>query len=698
MQFDKLFYPKSIAIVGASRREKTVGNDVVKNLVQQGYKGKIYPVNPKAKELYGKKVYADVASVPGDIDLVIVAIPAKFVTGAIDEAHKKGAGAAIVISAGCKEIGEFALENELAKYCRDKDIALVGPNCLGVINAEHSMNASFGHILPLPGNIAFVSQSGALCTAVLDYAQKLELGFSKFLSIGNKAVIDELTLLNYFADDDKTQVVAMYAEQLENAPEFIEAVKNLKAKGKPVIILKSGKTEEGASAVASHTGSLSGGDAAYEALFEQAGVIRANSISELFDLATVFSQNQISKEVRNAAILTNAGGPGVLTTDEVISSGLELAKLSDSTQKKLEEFLPPAASVKNPVDILGDAVAERYEKALSIVEADENVDSIIVILTPQSMTESAATARAVVQLKKKSVKPIVVSFLGQEAVKEGVELMRSSQISTAAFPDQAAKALAGMAKFSRASSNSNKNLSISDVDKKAVTEIFAKAKKQNQTAFPEAEALQILKPYNLPTLRSEAAYSAEQAEKLAKEINTSLALKIISKDVLHKSDAGGVKLFVEPKDASKEYEVMMERVQKNKPEAKLDGVLLMEMAPKNGMELIVGVNKVPGLGSMLMLGMGGIYVEILKDVQFAFAPLTEDDIERMVKNLKSFEILKGARGQKGFDLGTIKDVLTRINQLVVDFPEIAELDINPLLVLAKGKGAKVLDARIMLEE
>ena len=334
MSYQSLFYPKSIAVIGASRKVKTVGNDIVKNLVTQGYKGEVYPVNPKAENLYGKEVFANVADIPGAVDLAVIAVPAKFVTQVVKESHEKGARATIVISAGCKEIGNIALEKELTQVCKENEVSLVGPNCLGIINPEISMNASFAGVMPKPGNVAFVSQSGALCTAVLDYAKDLGIGFSKFMSIGNKADINELKLLKYFSEDEQTKVIAMYVEQLENAPELIDAVKAL-SKGKnakPVIILKSGKTEEGSGAIASHTGSLSGGDSAYTALFNQAGIIRANTVDEMFAYIQIFSKNSL-QEVNNVAIVTNAGGPGVLTTDEVVNSGLEMAKISEETKK-----------------------------------------------------------------------------------------------------------------------------------------------------------------------------------------------------------------------------------------------------------------------------------------------------------------------------------------------------------------------------
>ncbi len=695
MNFQALFQPQSIAIIGASSREKTVGNDVVKNLVQQGFTGQIFPINPKIDELYGVKVYHDIKDLDQKIDLVVVAIPAKFVNSAIEEAAKKGAQAAIVISAGFKEAGNFALEQELAETCKRHNIILVGPNCLGVINAEQKMNASFAAIMPEVGNVAFMSQSGALCTAVLDYAKELGLGFSKFISIGNKAALDELALIQYLHEDPQTKVICIYAEALDNAPAIIASLKKLNRgkNPKPVIILKSGKTEAGASAIASHTGSLSGGDNAYQALFDQAGIIRAQSISELFDLASVMSTNPL-KEIKSVTIVTNAGGPGVLTTDAIIENGLTMAELEKETVKKLTEFLPAAANVHNPVDVLGDAVGEVYEKTLNVLSEDKNTDAILLLLTPQSMTEPVETARAVVNLRKKTDKAIVVSLMGRDLVAEGVKLLRDNKIANTTFPESAALGLGALAKFVAWTKIKESGVKVfADVDRKKVAKIFQEARKVGKTSFPEAEAMEILRAYNFPLLKSATAKSAKEAKKILSEFNCASAMKIVSPDILHKSDVGGVMLNVTAADVESKFTEMMTVVAKNMPQAKLEGVLLMEMAPQ-GHETILGINK-NSLGSMLMFGLGGIYVEVFKDVTFAFPPLTLLEIKKMVNGLKSSSIFAGTRGQQAIDQESLISAIARLAQLSSDFPEIKELDINPLLLSASG--AKVLDARIVID-
>ena len=695
MSLDALFQPRAIAIIGASSKEKSVGNDIVENLVKQGYAGQIYPINPKIDSLHGLPVYHSVAELPEKIDLAILAIPAKFVSQEIEQAALKGAQAALVISAGFKEVGQKELEQELVATCQRLGVTLAGPNCLGVINPSWKMNASFASIMPPTGEIAFLSQSGALCTAVLDYASNLGIGFSKFLSTGNKALLQELELIKYLHADAQTKVICIYAESLENAPEMIRTLRDLNrgSTPKPIIILKSGKTAAGANAVASHTGSLSSDDAAYQALFDQAGIIRANSVSELFDLAQVFSLNQ-TQAVKKIAIITNAGGPGVLTTDAVIESGLGLAKLSESTLTKLRAFLPASASLNNPVDVLGDAMGEIYEQAIEVLIEAGEVDALIVLLTPQSMTEPNKVAQAIVKMRAVSSKPIVVSLMGKDLVADGVQILRQNKIANLTFPEPTAKALAKFAKFYDWSTMENEeNLSSTTVDRAKVASIFAKLQGEGRKSLIEVEALEIMRAYGFPLLKSVFASNAEEIVNSMQNFDSEVAIKIVSKDILHKSDVGGVVLGVSQKNIIAETKLMLERVKKNKPEAKVDGVLIMEMAPK-GIELILGINK-NSLGTMLMFGLGGIYVEVLKDVNFAFNPLNKTDALNLIQNLRANKILTGMRGAQAVDQVAIVDALSRLSQLVNDFPQIKELDINPLL--AGPTGVKVLDARIILD-
>lgn len=698
MNLEKIFYPKSIAIIGASTRIGSVGNDVLKNLIEQGYAGKIYPVNPKTESLYDLKCYPNLSAIKGAVDLIVVAVPASIVPAVIQEAADCHVKAAIVISAGFKESGQVELEKQVAKICIENDIILVGPNCLGVINPEIKMNASFAINQPDFGSLAFISQSGALCTAVLDYAQSLEIGFSKFMSIGNKAVLNEVEILKYLKTDPATKIIAMYTEQLNDAPELMEVVNSLThgKNPKPIIALKSGRTSAGASASASHTGALAGNDTAYEALFNQTGILRAQSGAELFELIQIFSNNPLCA-ARRVAVITNAGGPGVLTTDALVSGGLEMAELSAKTKEKLGEKLPPAANLHNPIDVLGDAKADRYELALNETLSDDNVDAAIVILTPQTTTEFIKTAEAIISAKKYS-KPLAAVFMGDKLVQPAVDLLRNKSVAVYSFPEQAANAFVSFNKFYENSLRPiGEVLKFTDINKQRVAEIFSQARAIGKTRFPEAEALEILKAYNFPLLKYKLVKSADEALKEAPSFGQNLAFKIFSPDILHKSDVGGIMLNISPEEAGRKYSEMIETVGKNKPDAHLEGVLMMEMAPKNGLELILGSVKDPNLGSLIMAGLGGIYVEVFKDVAFGLTPLKKSDAENLLQRLKAHRLIEGVRGGKALDKEETIEVISRLSQLLCDFPEIKELDINPLLVLEDGAGVKALDARIIIE-
>jgi acetyl coenzyme A synthetase (ADP forming)-like protein len=698
MNLDYVFTPKSIAIIGASTKEGSVGNDVVKNLVQQGYKGEIYPVNPKADELYGLKCYPSISDVPTEVEMAIFAIPAQFVPTVITEASQKGVKGAVVISAGFKEAGNKDLEDELIQVCKENNIALIGPNCLGVITPSISMNASFAKIMPKAGKVAFFSQSGALCTAVIDQALKLGIGFSKFVSMGNKAIIKEADVLNYLANDNETEVIAMYVEDLDKPKEIISAVKNLTVSTqKPVIILKSGKTKAGASASASHTGALAGDDSAYDALFKQAGIIRAENISELFDYTQAFSCNTLPKG-NKVAIITNAGGPGVITTDEILSTGMELATLSENTETELKNNLPPAANSHNPIDVLGDAKADRYQFALDTVAKDNNVDSLIVILTPQSMTEVEKTAQAIIDIKNRYQKPVIASFMGDSSVKSGVLVLNQNNVAHIEYPDNAAKALSKLYIFQKNIENQGKSdlFNFNEIDTETIRNIIDNALASGKKSFPEAEANKILEAYGFPLLQSKVVKTKEEAKDFAKNLNKEVVIKIVSPDILHKSDVGGVVVGITANEIEEKFEEMLSKVKKNVPEAQIDGVLVMELAPKTGEQLILGSTMDPALGTMIMVGLGGIYVEILKDVSFGLIPLSKIDAKRMLNDLKTSQILDGARGQAELDKTALIETMGRLSKLLTDFPEIKELDINPLLVLPKGQGVYVLDSRIVL--
>jgi acyl-CoA synthetase (NDP forming) len=611
-----------------------------------------------------------------------------------------GTKAVIVISAGFKEAGPEGalLEEEIKKIATANDITLVGPNCLGIINPHHNLNISFAKAIARPGNVAFISQSGALCSSVLDYAEEYGIGFSKFASVGNKACLDEVELLESLVHDPETKVILMYIEGMNDTSRFITRVREITQieNAKPIIALKAGRTSDGASASASHTGALAGSDEAFDALFKQAGIIRVNTVEELFIYAAAFAHNE-KLEGNQIAVISNAGGPGVLVTDELVVRGLKLAQLTPDTTEILRNGLPKAANIHNPIDVLGDAQSDRYKLALEAVVQDPNVDGIIVVLTPQSMTDVNETAIVLSNVKATTKKPIVASFMGSQSTREGEGILLRHNVANILFPESAAHAMAELYRFY----NRNKIIDAqpkkySDVNKDLVGDVLLKLKEVNQTYIPEAQALELLRAYKLPLLRHTIVKSREEILEASRTISYPVAMKIVSQDIVHKTDVGGVMLNLTPDNMPQAFDAMMKTVQHNAPTAKLDGVLLAEMAPKNGFEFVVGVNKDPTLGHLIMFGLGGVFVEVLKDVSFRLAPLTAQDAHEMIQEIKSSKLIRGTRGLPALDVEAVVDCILRISQLVTDFPQIKELDINPLLVLPKGEGVRVLDARIVL--
>lgn len=702
MHFNTLFNPSSIAIIGASTRPGSVSNDVIRNLHTQGYKGHIYPINPKGEPILGMTTYTSMAEIGKPVDLAVIIIPAPKVPQALREVGQAGTHAVVVISAGFKEAGPegAALESELQTIAKEYDITLIGPNCLGIINPHSNLNISFAKVPARTGNVAFVSQSGALCASVLDYAEEYGIGFSKFASVGNKACIDEVEFLEYLAHDEQTKVILLYIESLNGADRFISQVRTLTsgANRKPIIALKAGRTAAGASASASHTGALAGNDTAYDALFKQAGVIRVSTVEELFVYAAAFAHNGELKGNR-IAIVTNAGGPGVLVADEVASNDLTLAVFNEDTQRILASGLPPAANMKNPVDVLGDAQSNRYETALNAIIADPGVDGIITILTPQSMTDVAQIAITVSNARAKGGKPLIASFMGAKSIYEGDAILQRHNVANMLFPESAAHAMAALYQFYNQTRATDLHTpTLNNVRKSEVGGILQRAKAEGRTFLPEAEALAVLDAYGLPLLKSTRIHTVSEAHALAESVNYPVALKIISKDIVHKTDVGGVKLHVAPHDIPESYESMLQVVSQKAPNAHLDGVLAMEMAPKDGFEFVIGVNKDPALGHMVMVGLGGVFVEVLKDVAFRLAPLTAQDVDEMLREVKASKLLKGVRGMDPLDRAALTECLLRISQLVTDFPQIQELDINPILVLPKEQGVRVLDGRIILNK
>ena len=696
---EEFFDPKSVAVIGASTSPDKLGYAVLDNLVEGGYVnvGKIYPINPKADEILGQKVYPSVSEVPGEIDLAVVVIPYAYVPAVLDECGRKGIPAVVVISAGFREAGMEGLERELelVEIAKKYNIRLIGPNCLGIIDTFTPVNASFSAGTPPQGPMAFMSQSGALGTAILDWAQAGRLGLSKFVSLGNKADVSEIDLLEAWADDPDSKVILMYSEGLPNGEEFIKVARQV-TKKKPVVAIKSGVTKSGSRAVSSHTGSLAGSEQAYQAAFHQAGVLRASDMAGMFDMALALGYQPLLKDDR-IAIITNAGGPGILATDALERSGMSLARLEVETIQELEQYLPDAASAANPVDVLGDAKGDRYQFALDVVSRDPNVDGIMVVLTPQAMTEIEETAKAVGETSKRIDKPVLACFMGEAKVQQGIRVLREYDVPNYSFPERASLAFQSMSQYREVTQRKDPVFERYDADNAAVQRVIDGAKKDGRYAIGDAEAWDILKAYDLAIPRSKLAKTSDEAVEIASEIGFPVVLKIASPDILHKTDVGGVKVGLESADQVRDaFDLMIFRTERYLPDAEIWGCQVQEMAPPGGMEILIGMNRDPQFGPLVTFGLGGIYVEALKDVTFRVAPFTRKDAEDMLHEIRSRTLLEGVRGNPPIDKGAVVDTLLRIGQLVQDFPEIAELDINPLIVYPEGQGAIAIDMRLVL--
>ncbi|MCS7284035.1 MAG: acetate--CoA ligase [Anaerolineae bacterium] len=690
------FRPSSVAVIGASRDPEKLGYAVLANLKNGGFPGDLYPVNPKADEILGLRAYPTVLDIPGPVDLAVIVIPYALVPAALEQCGQKGVPAVVVISAGFREAGREGLEREmeLIQIARRYGIRLIGPNCLGVIDTDTPLNATFAAGMPPGGPIAFMSQSGALGTAVLDMALAGRIGFSRFVSLGNKADVNEVDLLEAWEDDPGSRVILAYIEGLPDGQKFMEVARRVTRK-KPVVAVKSGVTRSGARAVSSHTGSLAGSEAAYHAAFRQAGVIRAESMEHLFDLALAFAYQPLPKGDR-IAIVTNAGGPGILATDALEHAGLQLARFRPETVEALMADLPSAASAANPVDVLGDALADRYEHALRLVLADPGVDGVIVIVTPQAMTQIEETAHVVGRVARETDKPILGCFMGESRIAAGVAILQQYGIPNYPFPERAAAALAAMVRYRQERERPFYTPRQYEVDRAAVRKVLDEARAQGRVSIGDAEARTILEAYGFPLPPSRLATTPEEAVAAAEEMGYPVVLKIASPDILHKTDVGGVRLNLRsPTDVRDAFDLIVYRAARYVPGARIWGCLVQKMVPP-GREVLIGMSRDPQFGPLVAFGLGGIYVEALKDVVFRVAPFGPEEAAEMVREIRSYPLLEGIRGQPPADVEAIVDALCRVSQLVTDFPEIAELDINPLMVFEEGKGAVALDMRLIL--
>ncbi len=699
LSLDAFFSPQSIAVIGASTNTSKLGYAVLDNLVNGGFLQdgrRVYPINPKADEILGLPAYPVVSDIPDPIDLAVIVIPYPLVPDAMRTCGEKRIPAVIVISAGFREAGMDGLDRELEliEITNELNIRLIGPNCLGVINTAIPMNASFSAGLPPKGPMDFMSQSGALGTAILDWAQAGRLGLSKFASLGNKADVSEVDLLRAWAKDPTSKVILSYMEGLPDGQEFIRVAREV-SKIKPIVALKSGVTQAGSRAVSSHTGSLAGSEQAYEAAFRQSGVLRAQSLQDLFDMARGFGYLS-PLQGDHIAIVTNAGGPGILATDALERAGLKLARFKPECIKALEQFLPDAASAANPVDVLGDARADRYRFALEQVIGSPSVDGVLVILTPQAMTEIVETAEVVAEISAKVDIPILACFMGEARVEASIKYMAKHNVPNFPFPERAAMVLQAMSHYREYRERPLPSFESFDVDQKTARETIDRVLDEGRLSIGDAEAKSILTAYGLQAPPSEIAETAEKAVEIAADMGYPVVLKIASPDILHKTDVGGVKVGLQnPTDVRDAFDLITYRSQRYLPEARLWGCQVQKMVP-SGLEILIGMNRDPQFGPLITFGLGGIYVEALKDAAFRIAPFSRDEAAQMLTEIRAKALLDGVRGEPPVDKAILVGALLRIGQLVLDFPEIAELDINPFIVYEEGRGGVALDMRLIL--
>ena len=697
---DVLFAPSNVAVIGATETHGTVGRTVLWNLISSPFGGPVFPVNPKRSSVLGVKAYPSISEVPEKVDLVVITTPARTVPGIIKECVDVGVKGAIIISAGFKETGPegVKLEQEIMSHARRGNMRIIGPNCLGVMSPISGMNATFASSIARKGKVGFISQSGALCTAVLDWSLKENVGFSAFVSIGSMLDVNWGDLIYYLGDDPNTESIVIYMETIGDARAFLSASREV-ALTKPIIVIKPGRTEGAAKAAASHTGSLTGSDEVLEVAFRRSGVLRVNGIAELFYMASVLAK-QPRPAGRRLTILTNAGGPGVLATDALITNNGQLAELSAETMAAFDELLPAAWSHNNPVDILGDASPERYAKALDIAASDPNSDGMLVILTPQSMTDPTQTAEELKPFAQKLGKPVLASWMGGADVEAGEAILNRANIPTFPYPDTAARMFVYMARYAESLRSLYETPTVHGkngfvADKELASQIIEHARQTGRTILTEYESKQLLSAYGIPTVETRIATSPDQAVQAAQEIGFPVVLKLHSETITHKTDVGGVQLDLADEAAVRQaYERIRAGVTEKAGAEHFLGVTVQPMAQLEGYELILGSSIDPQFGPVLLFGLGGSLVEVFKDRQLGLPPLNTTLARRMMERTLIYKALQGVRGRKPVDMPALEQLMVHFSQLVVEQPWIKELDINPLLVSPDHLLA--LDARVVI--
>jgi len=688
--------PKSIAVIGASDKQGSVGRAITSNIMN-GYKGIVYPISPTRETVFDQKAYKSVLDVPDPIDLAVVITKNTIVPVVLEECGKKKIKGAIVITAGFKEVDDEGkkLEQKLKDIAIKYGVKVIGPNCLGVMNLEPQtmMNSTFLKITPKSGKIALVSQSGAICAALVEDASAQGIGFSAVVSMGNKADMTEIDVLKMLADHEQTKVIVMYLEDMGDGQEFLKVCKQItKNNKKPILVLKSGRSPEGAKAAMSHTGALMGSDEIYDAVIKQSGAIRVDTMEELFDYATAFSKQPLPTE-GDLVIVSNAGGPAIISTDSCSKLGIKMAKIEE-IRPKIDAVIPPWGSSRNPVDIVGDADFNRFENVLNEVLAHKNVGSVISMCTPSATLDYDKLAEVIVKMSKKYKKTMLASLMGLDEGITNREILANGDVPYYTYAEGSIRALKAMLRFADWIKTPEGNISEFDVDKAKASKVFDKVKEEGRTNLLEEEGLEILSAYGFPLPKSILAKTEDEAVEAANKIGYPAVMKIASPQIVHKSDAGGVKVNLSSdKEVRDAFKVIVDNAKKYDSKAEIKGVLIVEMV-KGGKEMIIGSKLEPGFGPVVMLGMGGIYVEILKDVTFRLAPFTDQEADDMISSIKTKKLLEGVRGEKPSDVEKLSECIQRLSQLVTDFREIKELDMNPVLVMEEGEGCKILDVRI----
>jgi len=689
------FKPKGVAILGASSKPNKLSYGILENLLQYNYKGEVYPVNPNADQILGVKVYTQLSEVPDPVDLAVIVLPVGMILESMRDCAERGIKAVIIITGGFREVGgEGAeIERKTLEFARENGMRVIGPNCVGTMDMSSGLNTTFIKGMPRRGPIAFISQSGAVCGGVVDLVLESEIGFSHFASLGNEMDVSEADMIAYFGDDPDVRVIAVYLEGVQDGPRFIEEARRV-SRIKPIVMLKAGRNNAGARAVSSHTGSLAGSYAAYQAVFDQTGVIEVETLAELFNVAWALG-TQTLPQGKRVAIATNAGGAAALLADNLSANGAELAELTEDTQAGLRAKLNPSAQVANPVDMLGGAEPADYLWSLEQMMRDENVDVLAPVLVPQALVDPLGVAQAWAQAAAQTHKTMLTCLMGERSVREARAFLNRASVPVYQYPDQVGPVLRAMRKYDcNLHKPAYKAVEAKIADKIAVRAVLdANARRQSLGEF---ETRKILEAYGITNVPGGLAANAQQAVAIAREVGFPVAIKIVSESLLHKTDAGGIVLnLTDAESLSLAFNQLLERIGSNFPQASIAGAMVEKMAPK-GLELIVGMRRDPTFGPMMMFGMGGTLVEQLKDISFRIAPLSHEDIVEMVDATIAGKLLKGVRGSAQADLEAVKTAIAALSQLALDFPEIEEIEINPLVVYAQGQGALALDSRAVL--